>query len=65
MVRLRLVPQAKMYNSTEMPIILEVPKASPLTVQACSHVVLDWEPMDQRPSCSIVLQSTMVFSELK
>ena len=65
MVRLRLVPQAEMHNSTEMPIILGVPEAPPLTVQACSHVVLNWQPMDQRPSCSIVLQSTMVSSELK
>ncbi|BDA43314.1 probable vacuolar protein sorting-associated protein 13B [Coccomyxa sp. Obi] len=65
MVRLRLVPQAEMHNSTELSIILEVPEAPPVTVQACSHVVLGWQPMDQRPRCSVVLQSTMAFSELK
>lgn len=64
-VRLRLVPQAEMHNSTELPIILELPDTPPVTVQACSHVVLDWQPMDQRPSCSVVLQSTMACSELK
>ena len=65
MVRLRVVPQAEMHNSTELPIILEVPEALPIIVQACSHVVLDWRPMDQRPRSSVVLQSTMATSELK
>ncbi|CAL8468704.1 g8244 [Coccomyxa elongata] len=65
MVRLRVVPQAEMHNSTELLIILEVPEAPPITVQACSHVVLDWQPMHQRPRSSVVLQSTMATSELK
>ncbi|CAL8467188.1 g6724 [Coccomyxa elongata] len=53
-----------MHNSTELPIILEVPEAPSIIVQACSHVVLD-QPMNQRPRSSVVLQSTMATSELR
>ena len=64
-VRLRVMPQAELHNSTELPMVLELPGAPSITLDELSHSMLDWQPTGQRPSRLVLAQSSWAPTELQ